>query len=260
MRLLYWPILRYFGWRLGIRYHDRAAVPTHSSLQPRIMRPLLPSWLKDILPTAARLRMRDIAGIGLYRGFPDEHAAIFIHIPKSGGLSVKRSLGIARTGHADYVSFRAASPRKCREYFKFAFVRNPWDRLLSAYSFLKAGGIPRWDAGLNARLMDGVTGFEQFVLERLELPEVRNALHFQPQLRFISDESGMPKMDFVGRVETIEADFGFICTRLGISAPLQRLNQSSHPPYQSAYTPAMRDVAASVYARDIELFGYRFDG
>ncbi|MGE0668952.1 MAG: sulfotransferase family protein [Sphingomonadales bacterium] len=201
-----------------------------------------------------------MAGIGLYRGFPDAHAAIFIHIPKSAGVSVKRSLGISGLGHEDYLTFRSASPRKCRDYFKFAFVRNPWDRLLSAYSFLAAGGMPRFDTQLSARLMSGVTGFEHFVLDRLERPDVRDVLHFRPQFSFISDESGVPRMDFVGRLETIDADFAHICERLGLAAPLQRHNVSRHPDYRSAYTPEMHDVAARLYARDIELFGYSFDG
>lgn len=218
-------------------------------------------WIRNTLPKPTRLRLDEAIGIGLYRGFSDEHKAIFIHIPKTAGISLKRTLGVPEdVGHADYLAFHAASPEKCRSYFKFAFVRNPWDRLLSAYSFLQAGGIPKWDLFWRVQLMSGVTSFEEFVLERLENAVVNNALHFRPQYSFISDASGNVKMDFVGRFETIEADFAQVAERLGIDPSLERLNESEHASYQAAYTPAMSEVVARLYARDIELFGYRFDG
>jgi chondroitin 4-sulfotransferase 11 len=220
----------------------------------------LSSWFRKILPTPTRLRLAELAGVGLYRGFPDSHRAIFIHIPKTAGVSLKRSLGILEgTGHADYQAFQMASPAKCRAYFKFTLVRNPWDRLLSAYSFLDAGGIPKWDRYWRERLLTGVANFEQFVMERLETPLVQEALHFRPQFSFLSDDTGRVMMDFVGHFETIDADFAYISARLGIALPLRHLNRSAHPPYHSAYTPAMRDAVSRVYARDIELFGYRFD-
>jgi hypothetical protein len=218
-------------------------------------------WIRNTLPRQARLRLDEAVGKGLYRGFSDQHQAIFIHIPKTAGVSLKQALGVPEEiGHADYLAFRAASPAKCRSYFKFTFVRNPWDRLLSAYSFLQAGGIPRFDRFWRVQLMSGVTSFEEFVMDRLENAVAFQALHFRPQYSFLCDGAGRMKMDFVGRFETIEEDCEQLAARLGIALPLQRLNRSRHTAYQSAYTPAMRDLVARIYARDIELFGYRFDG
>ncbi|MEN3976878.1 sulfotransferase family protein [Emcibacter sp. SYSU 3D8] len=225
-----------------------------------VMDAALSYWFRKFLPTATRLRLEEVFGAGLYRGFSDLHRAIFIHIPKTAGVSLKQSLGVREeTGHADYRTFQMASPAKCRTYFKFAFVRNPWGRLLSAYSFLDAGGIPKWDLYWRDRLLMGVSSFEQFVLERLETPLVQDALHFRPQYSFLSDDSGAVMMDYIGRFETIDADFAHVCERLGIAVPLRHINRSAHSSYQDVYTPAMRDMVSRVYSRDIELFGYQFN-
>jgi hypothetical protein len=82
-----------------------------------------------------RMRLADLRGRGAYAGYPNRHRCIFIHIPKTAGASIALSLFNEPPRHVHYRDFEIANPDKFRRYFKFAFVRNPWDRLVSSYFY-----------------------------------------------------------------------------------------------------------------------------
>ncbi|MEJ2178416.1 MAG: sulfotransferase family 2 domain-containing protein, partial [Gammaproteobacteria bacterium] len=66
-------------------------------------------------------------------------------------------------------------------------------------------------------------------------------------------------MDFVGKLETLDEDWKTICERIGIPyVELPRKNISVKRPYTDYYKPALRDLVAHHWAREIELFGYEF--
>lgn len=140
-------------------------------------------------------------------------------------------------------------------YFKFAFVRNPWDLVASAYHFLrqtlKEFPVIRSRDPDIAFLVESVD-FTNFVRARPYLTSESN------QLAQLSDARGNLLVDFVGRVETIESDFAEICRRTGISVSLPHVNKAEHQHYREYYTPETRDIIASHFARDIETFGYTF--
>ena len=77
----------------------------------------------------------------------DDYRCIFVHIPKAAGMSICRSLfGNLAGGHATLSDYQIIFPRlEFESYFKFTFVRNPWDRVFSAYNFLKKGGATEFD-------------------------------------------------------------------------------------------------------------------
>jgi chondroitin 4-sulfotransferase 11 len=208
-------------------------------------------WLRE--------RIADLRGRGIYQGWANAHRAIFIHIPKTAGSSVSQSLfGKARSNpHAPYSEYERINPRKFRRYFKFTFVRNPWDRVVSSYFYLRdeLGPQMSWYAHEIAPYPD----FAGFVRSWLTAANVRSSVHFKPQHMFICDASLRLRVDFVGRVETIEADFRHVCLRLGVAAALDWTNRSNHRPYQDYYTDELQDIVGAVYANDIALFGYRFD-
>ena len=87
--------------------------------------------------TTLRSRLADLRGRGVYQGWPDEHQVIFIHIPKAAGTSVARALFGAASRHVPYGEYERATPDKFRRYFKFSFVRNPWDRKVSLYHYVR---------------------------------------------------------------------------------------------------------------------------
>jgi hypothetical protein len=135
-------------------------------------------------------------------------------------------------------------------YFKFAFVRNPFDRFISYCAFMLRGGDM-----FQRRPRDAMRHF------LFEAPPEQHIL-FQPQAALLVDEDGRtPLADTVGRVENMQACFDAICARIGIATrPLERVNASRRGDYRPYYDTALIDAVAARYAQDLEMFGYGFDG
>jgi hypothetical protein len=132
--------------------------------------------------------------------------------------------------------------------FKFAFVRNPWDRLVSRYSYLlRNEGHPR------RHLVKAMSGFEEYL--DWEIRRGKMAQH-----NYVCGARGEWIVDFVGYYERLQEDFAKVCVRLKVDAQLPQANSSSHRDYKTYYTPETRERVAKHFQRDIELFGYEFDG
>lgn len=209
----------------------------------------------------------------------DSRKFIFVHIPKTAGKSIGAAL-------QPYANRRAEHPLHIHEgldeffqrirkegnrpllgrfkrpnrdaslafadYFSFAFVRNPWERAVSAYSYIK-----------HIRLAGAETAvtFDEFVRHLDEGRHYLRTVHVtRPQLDFITDYRGHVVVDMVGRFETLEENFRAICGRIGIEAPLAQLNRSQHHRYQGYYDDRARAIVGRIYAADAAAFGYDFDG
>ena len=193
----------------------------------------------------------------------DELKCIFIHIPKCAGTSISQALfGNFGGGHilaADYQWLYA--PEEYTEFFKFTFVRNPWDRLVSAFYFLKSGGITDEDKRFSAKNLARYDTFEKFVTEWVTPQNIMRYYHFQPQVHFLCVDNRPPRLDFMGYYENIAEDFSFVCNRLGVKADLVFWNKAriGRGGYRTLYTDRMKQIVAEVYAQDIALLGYVFD-
>ena len=196
----------------------------------------------------------------------DKHHCIFIHIPKSAGVSVSNSLfGGWTGGHTKMKAYTVIFNRKEFEsYFKFTFVRNPWDRLFSAYNFLKKGGMFEEDRHWAKENIDVFSDFQQFVTALPKHKYILKHNHFAPQYEFIclpgDDEI---RLNFMGFFENIEDDFEDIKRRLSIDENIQLKNENvtsvEHQDYKEHYTDEMKNIAANLYSKDIDLLGYNFD-
>lgn len=220
----------------------------------------------------------DVPGLSVALKPAVELRCIFLHIPKNGGTSVGRTLfGEYGGNHMPMGSYQLIYDRADFESFhKFCFSRNPYDRLLSGYRFGTRGatrvdGARESQRHVRARkpLLVSAFGesesFEQFVLEWVNPANVRIFEHLRPQHRFACDPSGKLAVDFVGRVENFDADFQTVCERLGVERELMHDRQthaadSDAATWRDEYTPAMRKVVEEVYAKDLRLFDYTFDG
>ena len=190
----------------------------------------------------------------------DQHKVIFIHVPKAAGSSVTRALFDLdnQIGHLPLNWYERMDSLKFEEYFKFAFVRNPWDRFISAYHFLRQGGIGPKDEPW-AQFLQQFDSVEHFITSWLEPDNVKRNLHFLPQHEFITNRYGAIGLDFMGRTEEIEADLLSVAEKLGKEVQMPHVNASKRNPYQQYYSERSRDIVAEVYAKDIKMLGYSFD-
>ncbi|MFN3233397.1 MAG: sulfotransferase family 2 domain-containing protein [Alphaproteobacteria bacterium] len=215
-------------------------------------------YVKDHTPRFYE-RLSALAHRGYYSRGTAMLNAVFIHIPKTGGTSIRSLVPGSGKGHATALEYRRANPRKFERVFKFSFVRNPWDRVASAYWFLEQGGDPdvndtdkHCEADERAFAFGSTTSLNQFVEERLHL--CMNQPHFQPQHGFICD-AGMNLMDFTGQYEALDADFEIVRRRLGIKGALPRLNRSRQA-VKTDWSRQAHETIGTLYETDISIFGY----
>lgn len=168
------------------------------------------------------------------------------------GLFVKRKLPIPelarlRHGHISLEQLRAHMPAgKFAEYFKFAFVRNPFDRFVSYCSFMTRAG-------------DAFDRDPQRVMRHFVASPPHQHILFAPQHSFVTNGEGALLADYIGRVETMQESFEFIADKTGIpTVQLERVNTSKRTSYRDYYDQQLIDGVAKLYARDLELFGYDF--
>jgi chondroitin 4-sulfotransferase 11 len=204
---------------------------------------------------------------------------VFVHVPRTGGTSIESALGLwgdwrqentsslfgmitspdlkRRLGTTPFLQHLTASelgsvlPREFQRYYRFAFVRNPWDRLVS----IRARMDQHMHAvAQSAGLQLGGTSFDQF----LELTQNFEHVQLAPQHGFILDSAGDLAVDFLGRFERLATDFTAICARLGLQSALPHRNASKHGDYRPYYDCASRRVVERRYGDDIERFQYLF--
>lgn len=189
----------------------------------------------------------------------DENKCIFIHTPKVAGISIAHALGFqhTHTWHIPLKYYEATESEKFNTYFKFGFVRNPWDRLFSAYQFLQKGGISEKDVALS-NLVRHYPDFSTFVLSWLSSDAARSLIHLTPMYLFFENRQGMITADFIGRFENLEHDYNKIRERLNTGQPLPHLNPSTKVHYAQQYSTQMIDKVARIYERDISEFNYDF--
>ncbi len=185
---------------------------------------------------------------------------VFIHIPRTGGFSMDQALGICPPHQkARCVDFNGK--------YSFAVVRNPWDRLVSAYHYIRfTNPRAKGHRAVRAKLFNNYPQrhtFDGFVADMLDAEvreSVRSTQIFMPQHEFVCDAAGDVIVDFVGRFEDLQATLATVCAAIGIAVrDIPRKNGSPHDLYTSYYTPELRDIVADVYAEDIDLFGYEFE-
>jgi len=194
---------------------------------------------------------------------------IFVHIQKTGGNSICAALNERRSPPEKHFFARdlieVYGQQKWNTYFKFAIVRNPWDRLVSWWSMIDANrsAAPKkqdWN-NFHRFILDRARTFEEF-LENCDAEfndkDGRKWI-YRNQIDYLTDTSGRLLVDYVGRFESLEQDFDFITKRaLGHSVSLPHVNRSQHRHYSEYYSPALVDKVAQRFERDIESFGYAF--
>jgi len=170
----------------------------------------------------------------------------FIHVPKTGGTSVRMHLPNS-TGHKP-LSRVAESKLKGR--FTFAFVRNPFERLVSAYEYLKGGGRTLKDKRLGNQIPDT---FPKFVFNLKQY--TGRSIHLKPMCYYLDKE-----VDFIGRYENIQNDFNHVCEAINYPiTTMVHINETDYGDWREYYLmPQLVKIVESYYKDDLDRFEYKF--
>jgi len=181
------------------------------------------------------------------------HKFIFVHITKTGGTSATQVLkkylyDAPMKQHETAVECRDRIGKDLfSEYFKFTFVRNPWDKMVSMYHYLRQSKNLYRNLGISFK--DWVSDVEKLDQEERSTSS---------QLSWI-EENGEILVDFIGKFESYEEDFEKVKNKLQLQcSKLNHINQSQHLEYRSYYDEATKDIVRSRFEEDIEFFKYKF--
>ena len=154
---------------------------------------------------------------------------------------------------ADHALACYYSPQKYKDYFKFAFVRNPWDRFVSGwYDKIYKNNAFNLSASARAELKQ----FENFVSYYSKMNIKTCNTHFRSQCALID----LNEVDYIGKFENFNEDLKEIFSNIGlpISQVPHKHKSSKKSSYQSYYTEETKQIIAELYQKDIQLFGYTF--
>ncbi len=206
-------------------------------------------------------------------------AYIFVHIPKTGGTSLSAALegramrgdiligdtpkalrrrgrlkGLRAKGplwkHASLDDIEGVMPPEWMDRaFVFTIVRNPWDRLVSYYHWLR---VQSFDHPA-VRAAHG-HGFADF----LALPEMQASIRAFPYGRYFQAK-GQDRCCLFIRLERFAEDAVPLWDHLGFQLALPHLNASARSAdYAEYYDAGTRRLVESLCGEDIDRFGYRF--
>lgn len=192
--------------------------------------------------------------------------SIFIHIPKTGGLTIEAALklksirhrarfknAVARDGsiignvsfgHMDYHKLlrdRDYSPYIDKSAFKYAFCRNPYDRAVSHWKYCMKK---------HPSIIPQDTPFLEFT-RLISRPDKRK--HFREQYLYVNDIT----IDFQGRFENFLEDLSKIADMIGVNLQsIPHENSTKHKPYFAYYCEESKQNILNFYRKDFEYFGY----
>ncbi|MGC4035697.1 MAG: sulfotransferase family 2 domain-containing protein [Chitinophagaceae bacterium] len=185
----------------------------------------------------------------------------FVHVPKTAGYSITRELLDGNiTEHATATELRnMIGKEEWSKLFAFAFVRDPATRFISAFWYLKAGGMNQRDSKWANTNLSGVQSAEKFINILSENnTSLGEWVHFKPQYQFVSDSmTGAFLVNYIGRYENLKEDYRKILSNIAREAqPLSRHNQANYSEKIRNWKMKSRHQLFEMYQRDYEIFGY----
>ncbi|HYX28054.1 MAG TPA: sulfotransferase family 2 domain-containing protein [Pyrinomonadaceae bacterium] len=175
-----------------------------------------------------------------------EHKCIFVHQRKCAGCSIINAFGFdVDDPEWHFMNDGVLSPeyQDAPNYFKFAVVRNPWDRFVSGWKYLES------------------TRAQSLRQVLTKLPESgKDYRHLtRPQSATLFDGSGRLIVDYLIRFESLQQGFDEVCEVIGKPRRrLPHLNQTARDHYRNYFDDECRELFLRHFARDVEIFGYQY--
>jgi len=203
-----------------------------------------------------------------------EYRFVYVPIPKTACTTWKTSLAkllnLENKGNPHEIKFEFVNllEKKHDDYFKFVFIRNPWDRILSCYidkivneekkingykDGILSSFLPMYGDMFYAKMP-----FEEFVEKISNIPDEKSDEHLRSQYTFIYNKNGEKVVDYIGRFENFDNDFAFISKKIGKNLDKLHEGKTEHKPYWEYYNEKTKELIEKRYKKDIKLFGYEF--
>jgi hypothetical protein len=210
-------------------------------------------WLWNSLPENARIPLDILRRCHRWK----KEGVLFIHVPKAAGVSVNQAIYGRPLGHFYAKDIKRICPKIFINTFSFSVVRNPVNRLYSAYSFSRQGGtsvmgMSNPDFYINN---PDFTSFEKFVtnwLKKQDLSKIDGI--FRPQYLYLFDDSKNLLVDKFYKLEGVERNFDEISEKIGKPFILDHHNKSDRKNIE--ISDELRATIYEIYKQDFELLDY----
>jgi len=171
------------------------------------------------------------------------------HYSKAGFSSYESFGGLKHQADVvfDMLGVKGRENNIFNDYLKFVVVRNPYDRLVSHFSWMDG----KWHKNIEPTKEE----FVQFVDKMMSEKLYETDLHLIPQHQYIMVDGDIA-VDKVIRIENLAEEFAVLCDELGINACLKKRMASKHKDYLFYYDDNTKEVIYDLYRKDFELFDY----
>jgi chondroitin 4-sulfotransferase 11 len=194
-----------------------------------------------------------------------QHNINFVHIPKSAGSSISVWLKNNK-GNSDCIEFHHIHPHadylnEQSKNFTFAVVRNPWDRAVSAYEYIKfkTPVAPKLfeEFHKNYRKITEMAEFD-FKIFVKHMDQLKIKEEFWWNLSTCQTEWIKQSTDLVLKTENLQFEFDIIKNMLSINSDLLHINSTSHEHYQQYFDEETKSIIAKAFEADVETYKYKF--
>lgn len=194
----------------------------------------------------------------------DLSQVLFIHVPKCAGSAFNHIKGgsLFKKVHSmnyEHKAWDIIVKKGYTDYYKFAFVRNPYDRFVSLYFYFHQMQPNHWAYQYDRAVVETIQEYESFESFCLGFDKFKfnKKFHFKNQTDWIANNDDI-FVDFLGKVESIETDLIRLCKILEVPQidTKSKKNNSNHQHYEKYYNDELRKIVSKLYEKDFELLDY----
>jgi len=190
----------------------------------------------------------------------DEYQFVWFRVHKVGTSTINQIFKRNNLSFSVFIRHPAEfNLQDYKGYFKFGFVRNPWDRVVSCYINRIVGKNTSKHSDLKECFDKDFDYFVDFI-DRQDLTKANRHIRIQTSLIPLNE------VDFIGRLETFSQDLQYVFSVIGLhdkeiekNKGIPKANASKHKHYSHYYAERTKEIIARKYKDDIEAFGYQFE-